>query len=150
MSINFDETLEKLKPIYYHLLDGFLNPNIGDYIKNTINFVTKKLNSDNSFNSFDINFITIKPNYPDLLVDFTFTNINKSIVPLVLSKFNLNEINEGLNNIDFGTEIKETNEEKQDLLLKKFKYSIYQITHNEHSTSMLFFQTCLPCNLVHP
>jgi hypothetical protein len=40
-NITFDDSLEKYKPVYFHFLDGFINPNVGDNIYNIKNFIKK-------------------------------------------------------------------------------------------------------------
>ena len=44
MSITFKKSLEDFMPIYYHFLDGYIDPEIGFTTPKVINFVKKLMN----------------------------------------------------------------------------------------------------------
>jgi hypothetical protein len=42
--ISFKDSLKDYLPIYFHFLDGFLNPNVGSTSEQTLNFIHKNKN----------------------------------------------------------------------------------------------------------
>jgi len=107
----FDKTIKNLRPLYYHLIDGYLNPKCGSTLK-VIRYIIKNfafIESNEYTNK--ITFLQITNN------EFKFFNINNDEIIFTIDEILRNEkIVEFLNNL---------------------KYCIYQVVNDEHATSLV-------------
>ena len=149
-NITFNQILENEKPIFFHYLDGLLDPNIGDIYGNSTKFILSNLIQCPTFQKNEINFLSTKINSllnrpSDILSNgiselvFISNKSNK----LIINNFDLNFLEDSLKNLSMTEnliKITRSSDEKLGILLYKFNYCIYQIENNEHATSILFFQ----------
>ncbi len=141
MSNSFETILLNDKPIFYHYLDGLLDSAIGDHPENPRNFVLKNLISSPTFIKNEINFLSFDINYLSGICKLQFlSNKNKKLIVNNFDANNLPEIFTNLNMVEDSLHSSKTNAEKINTLLDKFKYCIYQISDDDHATSILFFQ----------
>lgn len=115
-SITFDQSLEIYKSVYFHFLDGLINPEVGDLISNIKNFIKKhNLVTDN------INILEIQ-NISESKKKYRFTNINTKVdASYDIDLDNLGRIN-------------------YRKLRELFSYCIYQVGQDDHATSFLVFE----------
>ena len=127
MSITFKDSLTDYLAIYFHFLDGFLNPNYGYTNIQLFNFLKK----NNSFlipeNVQEIYFLSSKlETMKDKIeIELKFTNLEDNIdIVLLLEEIeNIDKYNDKLLKLN-----------------KVFNYCIYQITANNHATSLLIYK----------
>ena len=116
--ITFQKSLYSYKAVYFHFLDGFINPKVGDSIDNVLKFVINhKLVSNN------INLLVTDIN--KLNVNLQFYNLANNSTEIVHVSF------QNLNTLDEST-IKK--------LRKCFNYCIFQVGLDDHATSFLIFE----------
>ena len=114
--ITFDQTINSLRPIYYHLLDGYLNPYCGSSISIVRNIIVDfKLWSHKLANN--ITFLEISDNYIIL-----YNILNKKEIY----------------RIDIDQLIERTNKKNRiDDILKHLEYCIYHVVNDNHATSIV-------------
>ena len=116
--ITFQKSLERYKSVYFHFLDGFINPKIGDSINNVLKFVINHRLVSNNIN-------LLIANINKLNVDLNFYNLSNNSNETVNVSF------QNLNTLDEST-IKR--------LRKCFNYCIFQVGLDDHGTSFLIFE----------
>ncbi len=137
---NFLKNIELYKPAIFHFLDGYLDPNIGNQTKNSIDFL------QNILTGFDENINILNINFTDktfLGCELFFHNTNtKSVIKY--TNFNLSNIDESIANLSSNNPEYSmsgiNNPNSPSKLLNFFEYCIIQISHDLHATSLLFFQ----------
>ena len=117
-NITFDMSINSFRPLYFHFLDGFLNPECGSSMENIISLIKNyELIEINEYTQ-KIFFLQIKNN------SFIFYNINNIEHTPITYK----------NVIDYITNI---NDKQINSFLQKLEYCIYHVGINKHATSIL-------------
>ena len=123
-NITFNESLEKYKPIYYHFLDGYIDPNIGYTQDKIYSFI---LNHIKLPYIDKITLLNVKVDIITYNINLIFTNIKSGII----KNYNIN-----YNNIDrifYDSILSE--------IIELFTYCIYQVSNDYHATSLVIFIT---------
>ena len=136
-NITFLESLEKYKSVYFHFLDGYINPDIGDSIGNIKNFIKNhNLVTQSSGNNINILECELTDKISFANINLKFTNISNNTsnninINFTQSSTSLLKDQTNINNLSI-TLIQE--------LRKQFNYCIYQIPNDDHATSILIFE----------
>jgi len=141
---SFTDSLTNLKPLYYHLLDGYLNENSGsdlNVIKNMFINFNKELPNINLY----ILHINENPYYKSSHTDhyiYSFINLDadRLELPLIFDLLNTRQTLYERENPIFYSKYFSFFEffENIEILKTYFTYCIYQTTNDEHATSILF------------
>ena len=150
MTENFLTTVSNNKPIFFHLLDGFINKDIGNTKENTFNFIQETVNplcknkdivigcninahtklADGTLISHDewLEFLNLKTNTK------TFVHLNPNTGEIAISE-NSNKENVKTITVDRYNKFEEVSSQ----LLELFKFNIFQLGDEVHATSLLTF-----------
>jgi hypothetical protein len=90
MNISFHDSIENYLPVYFHFLDGFLNPNYGYKKNKLLNFL--KNNKDNLIpqNISEIYYLDFNYDYTTESINLKFYNFKNSDTPIIISINKLN------------------------------------------------------------
>ena len=121
--ITFKKSIDNYLPIYYHFLDGYINPNIGFDKDKVYSFITNHQILPSTLDDSN-KFIT--------LLDYT---INKTSIILIFTVFKPTK------NIIFTFNFDEDIKSRTDLseIIELFKYCICNVINNSHATSLVTF-----------
>ena len=126
---NFNKFLDNNQPVFYHFLDGLINPDKGYSISATHRFIDNNLTLDSNINLMYIN-------YPEMSQDMCKYKIeykSNSRIKILLenTQYLRSEMNNELFNIEY-SRIKE--------ILNIFKYCIIHNDSDSHATSIVIFR----------
>ena len=126
-NISFYDSFENYLPIYFHFLDGFLNPSYGYKKDKLLNFLYKNNNNLIPQNNPNIYYLNFSYNYDTDMINLKFHNCKDTPIDININK-------------DSDINIQQ--------ILPLFSYCICQINANDHATSLLIYNNNKKLNVL--
>ena len=138
------DSIKREAPVYFHFLDGYLNPDYGSASETITDFVTSNsiYFDEEKYSQYvpeECNIVTsIEQLYDSSLAVNYFDGKTKKKVKQIFDGKTMKEVNQNIKIF--------TDSEKKPVI-EMLEYCIYQVSNDSHATSIVFFtkNNCLYC-----